>query len=210
MNWVLAAGRKGRGEGEMGDNEKARKIRCFIAVEISDEARAELSRIIGILKGSRSDVKWVVPDSVHLTMKFLGYISEEKVPAITGKLDGIAREMGPFDMMLSGIGVFPDWGYARVLWVGVGDGSEKAKDLAACVEEAMAQQGFEKEKRSFSPHLTLGRIRTSKNKNELKKLTDTIEVRPAAIRISRIVLFRSDLTPKGAVYTPLHTADLSA
>lgn len=184
------------------------KIRSFIALELSDEARDELARVIGVLKGAGADVKWMAPGSIHLTLKFLGDISAEKVPDIAGRLKEISSAARAFDLVLSGIGVFPGWGYAKVLWVGVGEGAKEAVQLARSVEEAMALEGFEKEKRSFSPHLTLGRIRKAKNKDKLKALADSIKVVPAASLISRIVLFRSVLSREGSIYTPLEIADL--
>ncbi len=191
----------------MNNAEQGTRVRSFIAVELSDEARAELSRITDVLKDANADVKWIAPGSIHLTLKFLGYIPEEMVPTLAERLKEIARAASPFEIVLEGMGVFPGWNYARVLWVGLGEGKDHAKDLAGRVEEAMAGEGFEKEKRPFSPHLTLGRIRGPKNKDELKRLACSMTVNPASSHISRIVLFRSVLTPKGAVYTPLDIAD---
>ncbi|MFQ5952743.1 MAG: RNA 2',3'-cyclic phosphodiesterase [Candidatus Omnitrophota bacterium] len=186
------------------------KIRSFIALELSDEARAELSRIEGILEKAGANVKWVKPESIHLTLKFLGYVTEEKVASITKRLERIASECAPFDVTLSNIGVFPGWGYPRVIWIGTEEGSDKVKDLAKLVEEAMAEEGFEKEKRPFKSHLTVGRVRSGKNKDRLKEEAQSIKVKPASSHIKRIVLFKSDLSPKGAVYTPLFTANFSA
>jgi 2'-5' RNA ligase len=185
------------------------KVRSFIALELSDEARVELARIEEALKKSDANVKWVKPESVHLTLKFLGYIDEEKIAPISEKIEKIASGISPFDIALSGIGVFPSWRQARVIWVGIEEGAENVKTLAGQVEEAMAREGFEKEERSFRSHLTLGRVRSPKNKEKLEKEALSIEVKPAKSHISKIILFKSDLSQKGAVYTPLFTADLS-
>ncbi|MFH1552271.1 MAG: RNA 2',3'-cyclic phosphodiesterase [Candidatus Omnitrophota bacterium] len=193
----------------MNTTEKAPKIRSFIALELSDEARDEFSRIIGVLKEANADVKWLKPENIHLTLKFLGYVPEERIAGIAERLKKIASGAAPFEIVLGGIGVFPAWDYVKVLWVGAAEGADKAKDLAAQVEEAMAEEGFEKEARSFSPHFTLGRVRKAKNKDELKRLADSIKVEPASSHISRIVLFKSVLSPKGAEYTPLATANLA-
>jgi 2'-5' RNA ligase len=193
----------------MNDEERSQKIRSFIALELSDEVRGELSRILGLLKEANADVKWVRPESVHLTLKFLGYVPEGRIASLAQKLKEIAQSASPFEIVLDGIGIFPDWSHARVLWIGVGEGSDRVKDLASRVEEAMALEGFEKEKRSFSSHLTLGRIRGAKNKDELRKIASSIEVKPLKSHIPRIVLFKSVLTPKGAVYSPLSAAEFS-
>ena len=188
--------------------ENGETIRSFIAVELSGEAREELARIIGILKRAEADVKWMSPGSIHLTLKFLGDITAEKATLVAGRLKEIAAGIRPFRLVLGGIGVFPGWGHARVLWVGVSDGEKEAKELARSVEEEMAREAFEREDRAFSPHLTLGRVRTGKNKDKLKDLADSIDVVPAPSLISRIVLFRSVLTREGSIYTPLDITDL--
>ncbi len=185
------------------------KIRCFIALELSDETRSELSRIIEVLKGAGADVKWMKPGSIHLTLKFLGYVDEEKIPVISGKLKDIAGEIKPFDVALGGIGVFPDWDYVKVLWVGLESGADKVKELAARTEDIMSGEGFEREKRDFSPHLTLGRVRAAKKKRELKERAYSVKVEPPSNRISKVVLFKSELTPQGALYTELASAKLS-
>ncbi|MGB2601143.1 MAG: RNA 2',3'-cyclic phosphodiesterase [Candidatus Omnitrophota bacterium] len=189
-------------------NEKAQKIRTFIALELSDEAREEFARITGILEESNADVKWVKPGSIHLTLKFLGYVEEDKVVRISEKLKDIVLGVAPFNVVLEGIGVFPKWDYVKVIWVGLGEGADKVKELSLKAEEAMQAEGFEKEKREYSPHLTLGRIRSAKNKNELKKQAETVKVEPVSNHISKIILFKSELSSQGAVYTALATAEL--
>jgi 2'-5' RNA ligase len=188
----------------------AKKVRTFIALEISDEAREELARIEDKLKEAEADVKWIKPESIHLTLKFLGYITEEKVPSIAKRLKDITSGTLPFNVVLSEIGVFPKWRYARVLWIGVEEGKEKVKTLAGMIEEAMEEEGFEKEKREFKSHITIGRIRTSKKLEKLEKEAGKIKVNPAVSNITKVVLFKSDLTPKGAIYTPLAVADFGS
>jgi 2'-5' RNA ligase len=184
-------------------NDKDKKIRTFIALELSDESREEFARIAGILMEAKADVKWVKPASIHLTLKFLGYVDEGKITRISERLKDIVSGVEPFDVILEGIGVFPKWDYVKVLWVGLGEGAARVKELALRTEEVMQHEGFEKEKREYSPHLTLGRIRSAKNKKELRKQAETVEVKPVTSHISRIILFKSELSPEGAVYTEL-------
>ena len=193
----------------MREDEKAgkmEKVRSFIALELSDEAREEFARITAVLKRADADVKWVSSGSIHLTLKFLGYISEEKILPVAERLRDLARGKTPFEIILDSIGVFPGWDRARALWIGLGMGSDRVKDLAGEVEDVMYREGFEKEKRSFRSHLTLGRIKSSKNRDKLEKAASLAEVNPVVSNISKIVLFRSDLTSKGALYTPIETA----
>ncbi len=183
--------------------------RSFIALEFSNEARAEFSRIEGVLRKADANVKWVDPGSMHLTIKFLGNVPEEQIPSISDRLEKIASETASFDVSLESLGVFPKWEYVRVLWIGIGEGGGRVKALAEHVEEAMFQEGFSKEKRSFSPHVTIGRARSSKNKEKLKEIAASIEVNPVPIHISRVVLFKSEFSSTGAVHTPLSVLGFS-
>lgn len=185
------------------------EIRSFIALELFDEAHAELSRIIESLKKAGADVKWVNAKAIHLTLKFLGSVPEEKIAKIGERIGKIAKNQTPFDIVLKDIGVFPNWDYARVLWVGLeSEGANRVKEIANEVETAMTSEGFEKEKRAFSPHLTIGRIRSAKNKKELEQTSLSVKVQPISSHISKIILFKSQLTPNGSIYTPLHVAEL--
>ena len=184
-------------------------MRVFIAVELSKEAKEELSRVIDVLRSSGADAKWVRPEAMHLTLKFLGDVSENSVEKIKPLLQEIARKTGPFDLILDGIGVFPDWRNVKVIWAGISEGADKAEILAKAVEGAMAGIGFEKETRPFRPHLTLGRIKGARKKDELKKAAQGLAVKTAKSFVSEIVMFRSDLTSEGAIHTPLASFKLA-
>ena len=191
-------------------DENAKTFRSFIALEISDEARTELVRVEKELKASNADVKWVAPASMHLTLRFLGNIPEKNIPALSLRLDEIASVNIAFDAALHDLGVFPKWDYPRVVWVGLSEGADRMKVIASMVGDAMAAEGFPEEDRKFSPHITIGRVRTWKNRDRLKKIAADISIIPVRMRISRVVLFRSELTTKGSVYTPLHAADFKS
>lgn len=184
-------------------------IRSFIAIELSDGAKSEVSRTVKELKCTGADVKWVLAGSIHMTLKFLGNIEEKKVPDVAKRLDDVAATFPGFDADLSELGSFPEWEYAKVIWIGIGEGADKITSLAKAVEDAMFAEGFPREDRKFSPHVTIGRVRTPKNRGRLAKAASAIMVDPVRSRVSRIVLFKSELTPQGAVYTPLHEAKLS-
>ena len=188
--------------------ENQTKIRSFIALDLSDEAQEELARIIKELKRSDANVKWVRPESIHLTFKFLGYIREEQIDPISKRIEKIAGEASPFDINLDRIGVFPGWKRPRVIWVGTAGYTDKMKSLAKRIEDEMAEEGFEKEERDFKAHLTVGRVRSLKGKERLEKEAHSVEVKPAKSHISKIILYESKLTPEGAVYTPLASYDL--
>lgn len=191
----------------MEENEK--KIRTFIALELSDKVKKELARVTGELEKTSDNIKWVNPETIHLTLKFLGGIDEGKIEEVKIKLAELARKTGKFDVTLGTLGVFPDWKYVKVIWVGLEEGREESEKLASLVGDAMEEAGFEKEKRPFKSHLTLGRVKSSKGKEGLKKQAESIQVAPARTHIERITLFKSDLTEGGAVHTPLAEFDLT-
>lgn len=184
-------------------------MRTFIAVELDEAIRNELARVQARLKYSGADVKWVEPGNIHLTLKFLGEVSEEKAKDVAAALTSVAQGFRPFEITIKDLGIFPKPDFPRVVWAGVENGCEKASDLARQVEDSMEKLGFQRELRPFSPHLTIGRVRSPKNKEALKEkiVADKIEKRLAQ-NIDSLILFRSELTSKGPIYTKLFQAKL--
>lgn len=162
-------------------------MRAFIAVEISEGARTEVARLQETLITAGADVKWVEPRNLHLTLKFLGEVPEEKIPALTESLGRTAAETPPFSFSLQGVGAFPRMEHPRVIWVGVQEGKEQLVQLAEKV-------GGE---RPFSPHLTIGRVRSG------ARLAPLPFKAGEPILADRLVLFQSVLSPDGSIYTPL-------
>ncbi|MCM8794809.1 MAG: RNA 2',3'-cyclic phosphodiesterase [Candidatus Omnitrophica bacterium] len=178
-------------------------MRCFIAVEPPEETRKEISRLQAELKQSGADVKWVEPGNIHLTLKFLGEIDEASIASLKEALSSTLR-FSPFTMTLEGIGAFPGTTNPRVIWVGVHQGEKESKELAADVDGICEKLGFPKEERPFSPHLTIGRVRSRDRMAPLIKRLQVAEFRCAQpVAVDRIVLFQSVLSPKGPCYTPL-------
>lgn len=184
-------------------------MRTFIAIDICDKAKKEVALLEEGLKKAHADVKWVKVENVHLTLKFLGEVAEEKIKDISGILDGIASEYSKFDITLSQIGAFPKLDYPRVVWVGIEGNSAALKEIAAKVDEGCTKIGFEKEKRPFSAHITLGRVRSPKNKRELKEAIVNLSITPLTSSVDELVLYQSVLTPQGPVYTKIHKSKLS-
>ena len=120
-----------------------------------------------------------------------------------------AKGQVPFEMSLGGLGAFPGPASPRVIWAGVKEGAQNTINLAKSLEDQLEKIGFEKEKRSFHPHLTLGRLRSGQNKGKLSNLLRSIEFKsPSTIKVTHLSLIQSTLTPSGAIYTPLHQAEL--
>lgn len=195
-------------------------MRTFIAIELSDEIRSSLAQIQSHLKYSGADVKWVEKDNIHLTLKFLGEIDEKKLAQVKKILDEIGKSIKPFEITIKDIGAFPKIDYPRVIWVGLDKGAIESKILAERIDEELSKIGFTKETRPFAAHLTVGRVRSSKNKEALKeKIENSLLPTPPGLLlanagagnsqlISSIALFQSTLTPKGSIYTKLHEANL--
>jgi 2'-5' RNA ligase len=172
-------------------------VRAFVAVfpppEVRKEIHASARRLL-----SGYQVRWVRPENVHLTLKFLGDVREEALDGICAALGEVCAEYAPFDVGLMGLGAFPSARRARILWAGAGVGSDLLRSLAADVDAALVLLGFESEERPYTPHLTLGRIRGR---------PASLDLPPAAkgpgFRAERVELMESTLTSEGAVYKTL-------
>ena len=182
-------------------------MRAFIALELSDEIKFELSRLEKELKKIDADIKWIKPENTHLTLKFLGDVDEPKAEEIKSCLDKISTSVKPFEMSLFKLGAFPSMDRMRVIWVGTDKGCSEVEKLALLVEEAIEKLGFFREDRPFNAHLTLGRVKSAKNKEALKKKLLTLAVKPVSCAIKSIVLFRSTLHSSGPIHTPIHKTD---
>ena len=182
-------------------------MRTFIAFEISDAIKTELSRIQSHLKYAGADIKWVDSNNIHITLKFLGDINDSMAAKVCAILDNIAKGASPFTAEASLFGAFPDIDFPKVVWAGLGIGSENTEKIFLQLDEELSNIGFQKEKRAFTSHLTLGRVRTGKNILALKEKLASAKL-PAGLsqKIGSIVLFKSTLTPSGSIYTKIHEA----
>lgn len=181
-------------------------MRTFIAIPLTEPVHQELARLQDSLRKSNADVKWAASSHIHLTLKFLGEINDDdQATKIKASLDKIVKGRKPFIIHLAKIGAFPRISYPRVLWVGIDEGYEECKALAKSVEDTMERLGFKKEGRPFSPHLTLGRVRSLKNKSQLISAIEKEKdfTSQSKVSVNKIILFQSTLTPKGPIYTPL-------
>ncbi|MFH0839585.1 MAG: RNA 2',3'-cyclic phosphodiesterase [Candidatus Omnitrophota bacterium] len=183
-------------------------IRSFIAIELSPEIKEALQKIEDELKPKIPEVKWVKPDNIHLTLKFLGHISTDAIESTKSILTEIANNTKPFTIRLSSPGAFPALERPRVVWVGIDRGAEESVALAGAIEEGVSHLGIEKEGRAFHPHLTLGRVDFLKDKTALKNAFSSLNIPPLEAAISKLTLFKSTLTRQGALYEILHETDL--
>ncbi len=180
------------------------KIRSFIAIDVPSPLRAQIGKLQEELRRVPADVRWVRPESIHLTLKFLGPVSEEELEKISAAIAPIVSSRESFRLGLNGAGCFPSNRNPRVLWVGVNQGTAEVTDLQKAVEDQAAESGFPAEFRSFSPHLTMGRVRSAKGRTALiEAMEKHKDVDIGDFSVHEVILFRSDLKPSGAVYTKL-------
>jgi len=188
-------------------------MRTFIAIELSDELKASLARVQSHLKCSDADVKWVEKENIHLTLKFLGEITEDKAANIKTIMDKIGSSSKPFKISLKDIGAFPNTESPRIIWVGLNKGAEESAEITKRLEEELSKIGFEFETRPFAAHLTIGRVRSLKNKEALKEKICSSSASIFSTNNSQwiisLTLFQSTLTSKGSIYTKLHEARLA-
>lgn len=183
-------------------------VRCFFALPLPEALHEEIGRLQACLRETGADVKWVRPSSVHLTLKFLGNVAEDMVRPLAEAAAGAASAHPGLTLTVSKTGVFPGRNKARVVWLGLGGDVEDLAGLQKDVERAVEAFGFPPEKRAFKAHLTLGRIRSGRGRSELLNELDRLEPRPLDFTAQEVILYKSDLRPTGAVYTPLHRLPL--
>jgi 2'-5' RNA ligase len=184
-------------------------IRSFLAIEVSAPVLKRIEGIQQDFKSSDPDVRWVSPDKIHLTLKFFGDIEESQIDSLMHSIEKPVQSTHPFQLKVHGTGAFPNPKNPRVIWVGLAEGKEALSQLQKQLESALEKVGFPPEDRSFHPHLTLGRVKSSRGKGALSaKIEKYREEDYGEFRVERVVLFKSDLKPSGPVYTVLREATL--
>lgn len=179
-------------------------VRSFIAIDLPPRLQEALGALARELQEARATVTWVKPERIHLTLKFLGDVASERIPDIQQGLEQVAKRAASFRLTATGCGAFPTLQQMRVIWVGLRADGTALNGLQQAVEEAMAQLGYKREQRAFKPHLTLGRV---KGRHHLRLLQELLLQRQdftaEAFDVTELVLYKSELRPEGARYTPL-------
>ena len=184
-------------------------MRTFIAIELEEKIKELLSKIQAELKKSGEDIKWVNPRDIHLTLKFLGEVEEQKIPKIIQLLKEAACATKPFTIELNTLGGFPTLRSPRVIWAGIEKGKGELTRLAHTIEDAIVSLKSPKENRAFSTHFTLGRIKHIKDTQGFQKEVEQIQFPLLAQEVTSVTLFKSTLTPKGPIYEKLTETNLS-
>jgi 2'-5' RNA ligase len=188
----------------------ASTLRTFVAVDIDAAVETQVSRLIKRLQNTSAKVKWVDPQHLHYTLKFLGEIHLRDVPEICRAIEKAVRPLESFRAVAAGAGAFPDPERPRTVWLGITDGQEEFVTLHDTVEDALDKLGFRREHRRFRPHLTLGRVRQSPTGiEELGQLVQQHrDFIAGELYVGEVKIFSSVLTKDGPHYTPLGSAEL--
>ena len=176
-------------------------IRCFIAVKIPEVAIMDIDKYSESLKRIAPDVRWVRVKGIHLTLKFLGEIKAARVTQVKESLSTIEGIFDVFNLNIKGTGCFPNRKRPRVFWLGVEQDNNNSLTLVQqWIEDRLYDLGFDKEKRRFSPHLTLGRVKKPQDFTNLFKYMDKHPFENVSFKVEEIVLMQSILKPYGAEY----------
>ena len=189
-------------------------VRTFIAIELTSQVLEALERAQEHLRrgeGGRAG-RWVRKESIHLTLRFLGEVSEADLDLVHQTVRRACAGRQPFVLEVAGLGCFPNLRHPRVVWVGVREQTGELAALQSAIEQGLSHQGFAKERRAFRPHLTLARIRKGAEVSEIATLGRAVGAynigELAQMKVDRISVIKSDLMPDGAVYTRLSAASL--
>jgi 2'-5' RNA ligase len=180
-------------------------MRAFIAIELPEAVRRQLGDLSVRLRQTGSKASWVQPDRMHLTLRFLGEVSEEQIAVITASMTDVCRDIAPFTLVCEGLGGFPNLRKPSVIWVGVSPFAPDLARIQTAAETGARACGLSPETKRFHPHVTLARIR---NPEDVSALTQQAEAESAfctgAFDVFHVSLFSSELTPRGPVYTRIH------
>jgi 2'-5' RNA ligase len=184
-------------------------MRIFIAVDLPASIKAEVSTFQGALGQTRASIRWTRPESLHLTLKFLGGIGEVRLSEILNVVQKVSARHRQMTLCLTGIGVFPHLRNPRIFWVGLGGETDKYVSLAEEIDLNLSALGFPREERSYKPHLTIGRFKSPLGATELVSQAQQQMLPLLTLRISEITVMQSVLNPRAAVYTPIFNCPLS-
>lgn len=187
----------------MNEGSPPEEWRTFCAIELGAEVRAGLHDHARRVREAVPDASasWSKPENVHLTLKFFGNVPTKNLPGISAAATRAAKEFSPFQIKIGGTGVFPKASRPQVLWIGVEDRSGRLVELQRRMEDEFAVEGFAKENRAYKPHLTIARLRRPEGARELAEIHLQTNFGFVEIRVNEFVIFRSQLSPKGSIYT---------
>jgi len=182
-------------------------MRLFIAVDLNDSARKNISDIISRLKKKDFDVKWVNPENIHITLKFLGEVNENDMKGLENIISGSVKDVKKFKINISKAGYFGKGNYVKVVWVDIREGRDILVQLSRKFNKELTH--IRREEREPSPHITIGRVRSGRNVHELiNEVEGLSDVKVGEVEVNDIKLKQSVLKPDGPIYIDLKTFEL--
>ncbi len=186
-----------------------KEIRAFIALEFDKEIQEELKRIQILLKRKiKGHISWVKTGNIHLTLRFLGNINTAQSIQIQEIISGICLKNEKIKIKLGSLGVFPNFNKPRVLWVAINEGAEKISFINSYLEKDLQKINFPNEEKPFHPHLTLARIKHLESIANIEQIIQEAAPQEISSYIEKIVLFKSTLTTRGAIYAKIFEEEL--
>ena len=187
----------------------SKTLRAFIAIDLPEKIRSSLGEAQEVLKLQRFRVNWVRPQNIHLTLKFLGNTAAADIDKIVAAMALATKDCADVSLAAKGIGVFPDNRRPRIIWAGLSGQLEILQDIQRALDGHLADLGFPKETRGFKAHLTLGRVKGKITSERLKTAIAKLKgFESKSFDVNRIILFKSELRPSGAVYSQLQGVSL--
>lgn len=178
-------------------------MRLFFAVKIPVPLKEQLAEFVDRMTALPGRVKWVDPENVHLTLKFLGETTPDLLDGLKSAAENAATEVKPFEMTVAGCGAFPNLRSPRVFWVGIDDPEKRLQSLQKYLDYNVGQLGFERETKKFSPHLTVGRVKDRGGLGQLSEAFGRAKFPPVEVKVAEFFLIESRLRPTGPIYTDL-------
>ncbi|KZX17119.1 2',5' RNA ligase family [Methanobrevibacter cuticularis] len=183
------------------------KIRSFLAIEIDIDLIAKIQKIQNELKNINANIKYIEEENMHFTLKFFGEITEDMIEEISIAIKETIANHQPINLSIKGTGTFPNENNIKVLWVGITNNQDLI-NLQKDLDEKFNELGFKKEK-SYIPHLTIGRMKNPKNKSQVKKILDSFkDIGIGNMKIAKLYLKKSELTPNGPIYSDIAVFNL--
>lgn len=182
--------------------------RSFVAIDSNEKIRNCLVKIQKSLERTGADLKLVEPENIHLTLKFLGNVSENRLELVKEKIRNIEK-IDSFELQVNGLGVFPRPSFIRVIWAGVSKGGDKTVDLRKKLDKKLAEIDFEPEDKDFTPHFTIARMKSGRAKDEvLSQIEENSDTNFGSVIVKKVKLKKSELTSEGPIYTTLESVEL--
>lgn len=188
---------------EQTNRRRSFSIRTFICIEVPESIKEGIAKLQQTLRQHDAQISWVKPSNIHLTLKFLGEVAERRIPAACSAVERAARLSQAVEIEVGVAGCFPSANRPRVFWVGLTAVPDGLARLHALIEEELVREGFPPDGRKFSPHLTIGRVRSPKNAARVAEDLIATGFEREIFQTTEVIVMRSDLNPSGSIYTPL-------